>query len=337
MAKNSEITQLKSQLRGGILKSPYLFFGEESFLIDLYTKKIAELVPDMGFPEFNAITIDGADSSLEEVTRALEGFPMMAERKLVVITDTGAFRARAAEELRQFYIRISEIVTDDTVLIIRERDVDKRSAVYKAFKKNGTAIEFKRLSDTDLTAWIVRETGRLGHKITKQNAELMISLCDKSLQSLSGEIAKMTSYTDGEITENVINNLASRSLEARVFDLCDALTSKNSDDALRILEELKANKESPYAILYLLYSSFEKLLRTKLMMPGTSNAEIASAIGVPPFSVKKYTDGAKAFPMRKITGVLKAVPQLDLSIKQGIIPQWGAVEKLVFSICSERK
>ncbi len=57
---------------------------------------------------------------------------------------------------------------------------------------------------------------------------------------------------------------------------------------------------------------------------------------VPAFSVKKYTAAAKKFTKNEISEFLIKAVETDLSIKQGNIEQWQAIERLVL-FGAERK
>lgn len=324
-----QMSELKKQLADKKLQKLYLFFGEETYLIDLFISRVTELVPDMDFPEFNRIILDGAETSLREIGESIEAFPMMTDRKLVVIKDSGAFRGKASAELRDFYTEKINNLTDDTVLIFRESEVDRRSAVYKAAQKAGWTGEFAHLDDTDLITWVMREAKYLNRKITRENAAYLISLTDRGLQTLKNELLKLAGYTDEEITAPSISKIASRSLEARVFDFCDSIMEQDAGRALLLLEDLKMAKESPYGILYMLFNTFSKMLKAQILAERNEPYEAyAAALSVPRFSVKKYTDGAKKFSRDKLSGILMLCVELDLNIKRGNIGQWQAVEKL---------
>lgn len=332
-----QMADLKAQLSEKKLQKLYLFFGEETFLIDLNISRICELVPHMDFPEFNRIMIT-SDTPLAEVSDSLESFPMMAEKKLVIINDSGAFKAKAAADLKEFYTRRIENIAEDTVVIFRESEVDKRSTVYKAAVKHGWVGEFTHLDDTDLITWVMREAKNLGSKISKDNAQLLISISDRSLLTLKNELEKLCAYSKDEITAPTIERLASRSLEAKVFDLCDYMIQSNTGMALCVLEELKTNKESPFGILYMIFSTYSKMLKCKVITERHEPYEAyPSLLGVPKFSVKKYTDGAKKFSKSELSRILMLAIELDLSVKRGEIPQWQAVEKLVVEGSERRK
>ncbi|MBQ7974163.1 MAG: DNA polymerase III subunit delta [Clostridia bacterium] len=327
-----QMAELKKQLSENKLQNLYLFFGEETYLIDLNISRIAQLVPHMDFPDFNRISLNGSDCSLREIAESIEAFPMMTDRKLVIIKDSGAFRGKASAELREFYTEKINNLTDDTVVIFRESEVDKRSAVYKAAQKAGWTGEFSHLDDIDLITWVMREAKLLNRKITRENAALLISLTDRGLQTLKNELEKLAGYTEEEITAPSINKLTSRTLEAKVFDFCDCMMEKNSGKAIAVLEDLKTGKESPYGILYMLFSTFSKMLKAQILAERNEPYDgYAGELGVPRFSVKKYIDGAKKFSRQELCRILMLCVELDLSIKRGTISQWQAVEKLVLS------
>ncbi len=325
----SQMAELKKQLSENKLQKLYLFFGEETFLIDVNIDRISALVPDMGFEDFNRLVLDGSSVPLSEIADAIEAFPMMAEKKLVIIKNSGAFKGKASQEIKEFYINKIENIQCDTVVIFKETDVDKRSTVYKAAQKAGWTGEFTKLDDTDLVTWVMREVKVRDRKISKENAAFLISITDRSLQTLKNEIDKLSSYTEDEITKVAIERLASRSLEARVFDLCDAIMEKDAGKSLLLIRELKTNKESPYGILYILFSTFSKMLKAQVLSDRHEPYDAyAGELGVPAFSVKKYVAGAKRFTKSELAGFLMMAVETDLSIKQGNIEQWQAIERL---------
>ena len=61
----------------------------------------------------------------------------------------------------------------------------------------------------------------------------------------------------------------------------------NTQKAMETLADLKTVKENVFTLIYLMLSTFEKMLRVKLMN-GASQAEVASGIGVPLFVARKY-------------------------------------------------
>ena len=113
-----------------------------------------------------------------------------------------------------------------------------------------------------------------------------------------------------------------------MFELTDAILAGNASGAMATLADLKTVKESPFTMMYLMLSNFEKLLRTKTM-EGAPRNEIISAIGVAPFIANKYIESAKGFSMKSLKWMVRRVAEIDLEIKEGRVDEWTALEQYV--------
>ncbi len=329
MAKESNFTVLKRQIREKKLGNLYLLFGEEVYLKDIYLDRMQALVPDEGFGDFNRIFLDGKALTQDKVNDALESFPMMSDKKLVVIRDSGIFKSPSAE-MKAFWTDRLRDIPEYVLLIFDEKEIDKRSALYKALAKAGLAVEFEYVKDYELTAWVERETGKAGKKITKENAQYLISICDPGLSALSRELDKLVHYCGGEIYRTDIDKVVSKAMHIKIFELTDKIMAGDADGAMRMLQDLKTAREPAFKLLYLLFSAFDKMLRCKLMLQeGAAYAEVAAKAGIPLFLVSKYAAGAKKFSEQYLIGRVCAVPEADMAIKSGEIEEWQALEAFV--------
>ena len=328
--KEDNFIKLKQQIKNNEIKNLYLFFGEETFVKDMYLKRMGETVPDDGFEDFNKIAIEGKNLTHEKIDDALDSFPMMSEKKLIIIKDSGIFKSPTEDEKEFWQKRLSDI-PDYALLIFDEQNVDKRSVTYKSAVKYGLPVEFNYIKDYELVAWVSREATKAGKKISKQNSEYLVSLCDSGLQNLKNELDKLLNYCDGEIYKSDIEKVVSKQLGIVIFELTDALMAKNSDRAMQILLDLKEKKESPFNVLYLLSSAFDKMLQCKLMLSnGGHYDEIAASLKLPPFIARKYADSAKGFSEEFLIGRVCKTADYDLAIKQGEIDDWTALLQYVF-------
>lgn len=329
MAKENPLIKLRNDLKENNFEKLYVFSGDEMYLKDMYLKKILSTIPDDGFEEFNKIIIDAKESSLDDVADALESFPMMSDKKIVVVENSGIFKNAKAEE-KDFYQKAFSELSDDTILIFSETEIDKRSALYKSASKAGAVIEFETPSETDLVAFVQREVMNAGGKIQKDVAEYLVNVCDSGLSNLKNEILKLCANCSEEIGKTDVDRLASRSLQTKVFDLCDLMMAKNTDGVLSMLADLRITEKSSFNLLYLLFSTFDKMLKVKFMeQEGMVYSEIVSDLGVAPFIAKKYINGAKAFSMDELVLMVSQVAETDLSIKQGRVDEWTAFESYI--------
>lgn len=332
--KTDDLLKLKKQIKENTLSPLYILYGEEDFLREMYVKRLINCVPDGGFPEFNHIRLAGADIPFSEYDDAWESFPMMTDRKLIHIKDSGIFSSKrntggaSTEEKKQFWSEKLERISDDTVVIFDESSVDKRSALYKAAVKKGTAVEFNYLSDADLVSWIIKQCLNAKKRISKENAYYLMSLCDAGLGNINNELQKLLDFCGDEIYRTDIDRVVSKSMQVIVFELTDAIMAGNANKALATLVDLKTVKESAFTLLYLMLSSFEKMLHAKIMAH-SSQGEIASELGVAPFIARKYIESARGFSEDALVWMVRRVAEIDLEIKEGRVDEWTALEQYV--------
>ena len=329
-AKEDNFIKLKQQIKSGDIKNLYLFFGEETFVKDMYLKRMSETVPEDGFSDFNRIFLEGGEVTPDSVDDAAESFPMMSEKKLLVIKDSGIFKS-PNEETKEFWQRRLADIPDWLLMIFDEKNVDKRSVTYKALAKYGMPVEFKYIKDYELVAWVAREAAKSGKKISKENAGYLVGICDSGLQNLKNELDKLINYCGEEIYKSYIDKVVSRQLGIVIFELTDAIMAKDNDRAMKILLDLKEKKESPFNILYLLSSAFDKMLQCSLILSeGGRYDEIAAKLKLPPFVARKYIDSSKGFSQEFLIDRICRTADYDLAIKQGEIDDWTALLQYVF-------
>lgn len=329
MAKDSGFIELKKQIRDKNMGNLYLFFGDEVYIKEAYVGKMKEIITDGGFPDFNHIVIEEKDMSFDVIDDALESFPMMTEKKLVIIKNSGIF-SKAREEVKEFWTDRLKNIPDYVTLLFDETELDKRSNLYKLLTKSGLAVEFEYLGESDMVSWIEREVRSGKKSISRNNAQYMASICDNGLSYVKHELDKLISFCDNEITLSDIDRLVAKSLDVRVFELTDAIMTGNAERAVSLMNDFKTVKESAFKILYLLSGTFDKMLRSRLMLAeGASYNEIAEKTGLKPFIVKKYIENAKKFKENYLVERIMRVADIDLSIKEGSIDEWTALEQYV--------
>ena len=323
------LTDLKKELREETLRQVYLFYGKEQYLLEYYTKKIMDAVPDGGMPEFNRMVVEDNRTTPAELEDFIETYPLMSEKKLLVLQNTGLFK-EAKAEIKEFWSEKLSNLPDYIVLLVTESEVDKRSVLYKALSKVGCVLEFALLSQADVVTWIIRQALDEKKKITKENAAYLAEICDEGLSAVRNELNKLISYCGEEILKSDIERVVSKSLQVRIFELTDSMTAKDADLAFRILGDLKNSKESAFRILYVLSNTFDQLLHTKLLLAeGASAGEISGKLKVAPFIAKKLSGNVRGFSEEFLKNRIMQTAQIDLAIKEGKISEWAAIEEYI--------
>lgn len=331
MAKDDSFLTLKKQLKSKELKSLYLFYGDEIFIRDMYLAEMQKLVADNdAFSDFNKIVIDGKDLTLERADDAINSFPVMSDKKIVTIKNSGIFKS-CPEDAKNFWQNIFSNLPEEVLLIFVETQVDKRNALFKAANTKGLCVDFAYMKDYEIVPWVAREAGKAGKKISKDAAEFLVSMCDPGIINVKNELDKLINYSGEEIYRSDVEKVVSRPMSLVVFEITDALIEKNSDKAMSVILRMKENKESAFNILYLLSSAFDKMLYAKLMLEnGATYDTIASRLKLPPFIARKYADSSKKFSQEFLSDKITKTAEIDLSIKQGEVDEWTALLSYVF-------
>ena len=271
-AGNRALDKLKADLSAGTPGNVYIFHGEETYLRDHYLDLLRKaLVPD-GFSDFNYHRSEGKDLTAQSLTEMAEAMPMMAERTLVVAVDYDLFRQPQDQRekltalLEDFPPYCCLVFLYDTVPYQPNRTMKK---LCKALDTHAEAVEFRPLSQSDLTVWIARRFRSLGKEIDRGTAEHLIFTCGELMTGLIPEIEKLSAYAKGNrVTIRDIDEAADPVLSTEVFRLSDAVLQGNYDRSAAILGDLLKMQTEPIAILAALGGQLRRIYTARLAMDG---------------------------------------------------------------------
>ena len=85
-----------------------------------------------------------------------------------------------------------------TIMIFSEREVDARGKLFKYAKTNGVVQEFKRLSEAELSGWILRRFDKAGRKIQRSAMQLFLERVGNDMSQINLEMQKLIDYTEGK-------------------------------------------------------------------------------------------------------------------------------------------
>lgn len=337
MAKQSAVTELKKKLGSGNVDGIYLLYGQEVYIKDSYVKKMLDMIDDGGMADFNKLIFDGEKADIGEIDDAIESFPIMSEKKVILIKNSMIF-SKAKEEIKQYWLKRLDNIPDYLTLIFDEKSIDKRNAVYKKISSLGTVVEFEVMDEDDTVTWVERQVMNNGKKIAKDVAKYFVSVCDAGLSNVKNELDKLLCYCDNKIGKSDVDRIVSKAVGVRVFELTDHIMSKNPDGAMKILSDLKTIKEPAARLMYILSSTFDKMLYSALAVAeGKSYSEIAQKIKATPYIAQKYANSARSFGENYLVDRIIAAANIDLDIKNGLVGDWEALELYVIDSCEKIK
>ena len=106
-ASGSELQLLKTHIREKNPERLYIFFGEETFLLEHYLGSLKKLVLDALTESFNFHRMNSETFDLQTFADAVENLPMMAEHTMVQVDEVDLFKLGESDRNK-----IAEILAD---------------------------------------------------------------------------------------------------------------------------------------------------------------------------------------------------------------------------------
>ncbi len=325
------------QLKGGTLNSINLITGREQYLIDNTVKMIEEAFLNPAYRDLNFTTIEG-NIDVDQMGSVLETLPFFDARRIVLINNVGLFKA-VKDEAEKKLISLLEGISPESILIIVERETDKRKKLYKLMEKNGTVVSVDKLTHSEYVKWVGKKFREYEKDISNHALHYFIEMSnyldkesEKNLYDVDNVI-KSLANTQGEIKEGVINQYLEVPIEHNIFKMIDAISERHIDTSLLILNELLGRGEPEIKVFYLINQQFRNILKTKyLVKSGYTSNIVATKLGIHPFVAKKAVHFANQYSFDALHKIVNIIEATDLEMKSTGLSPHLLIEKSLFEI-----
>jgi len=304
-----------SNIKNKQIAPVYLLGGEEPFYIDMVSDYIEKKILDESETAFNLDIFYGLEVDPDKVISICKEFPMMAERRIVIIKE--AQKVQFLEKFDEYILNPSPT----TILVIAKkgRTFDQRRKVYNPkSNKNIAVLNTKKVPDYKLADWIQSFTKTKGYSIDFQNAQLLsehlgsdLNKVVKELEKLFISVKKGNSISSTDIERNI-----GISKDFNIFELQKAIGFKNYEKAFQIMIYFSENpKGHPIQMTLASLNTYFTKLMLYYYSPGRGDNDLASAMGISPFFLKEYRAAASNYPAKKVVRVIGLLREYDLKSK----------------------
>ncbi len=323
-----KIEQLEQELKNKELQSIYLLYGEEKFLLDTCTKKIANKFGEK-VSGINYIKI--YEENVQELISNMQTPSFGYEKKLIVVRNSGLFekqgrkKDKAKEELVEklnYYINENIDQIKDTTVLVFIEEISDKNKLYTTIEKLGIICNFEELKQNQISARLKSICSSYKVEISNEDINYLIENCGTNMQILINELRKLIEYVgeNGTIKKEYIDLLCIKQIQAVIFDLTDNLGKKEISKSIQILDNLIYSKEPIQKILITLYNHFKKIYITKIAIQ--ENKNLAQSLNLKPnqtFLTSKYKTQSGYFKKQELRKILQDITNLDANYKQGLI------------------
>ena len=305
-------------IKNGEFKKIYYVYGPEAYLKRYYVNELKKVFSgdDPTCPDL--FIFDGKELDLRSFTDITEIFPMMSEKKLIIIKDPPL-----SSPVIQYIKDSADDIPDDNIIILygETESFDERLKDFKALKsaieKNGRICKINKPDTSTLERWIIQHTKKGGSEIDLSVAKYLLTQAPNDLDSLSTEVHKLSSYCQGrKVTKEDIDVLVCKTAEARTFDLTDAILDKNTTLAYEKLEDLYDARTNEIIIMSAIFSTFGNMYKIKVLLSGGTPIDtISNLLEMKDFLVKKYVQRLRNVSLKELEYAVEVCAEADIASK----------------------
>ncbi len=244
------------------------------------------------------------------------------------------FFSNKKTSLHEVFLEQSASFDLTKLVFFEEKEVDKRSKLYKFIKKNGEVIGSTHLDTRELGGWLQKQLQLRKLSANSQvqalllervgdNQHILLSELEKLALLLSAEGRSQIELADCEIVSYVDR-------EHQVWALLDAISARNKTVLMHEFQKLYHGDEDFQYLLTMLAKQLKILYLLK--DPAISRDEIVSEFKIHPFTLTKAGKYLHKFELSTLKMLFRKLFDLDLAVKQGKIEPGLGLNLFLLSI-----
>ena len=241
----------------------YLFYGNDMFLVD---NAVDQLVTSLNVDPFNVLSYDLSEQSMDQLLQEMNTISFFADKKIIKIKNPWFFHEVRDDDLLPDLIRYFHSPNEDTtVIFLTTKPIDNGLTVTKEAKKY---IRFEPVSDMEKSAfkpYIKNQFESLKYTIEDLAINELLERTNYDISLLNNEISKLKlfAYDEKRITLKDVKQLVPRNLEENIFELTNAVVSKNKKRILEVYYDLLEKNEDQIRIISAIGSKLKETIQTK--------------------------------------------------------------------------
>ena len=294
----------------------YILHGDEAFFIDSIVNWAESNILDEAESAFNLSVLYGREVNVSAIRDHAMQYPMMAERRVVIVKEAQALKEIASIES---YI---DHPSPQTVLIIafKDKKIDGRSKWLKKVADHPEMALFtsEKIRDYKLGQWLDGYLAANNRKISPAANRMICDYLGNDLKKLINEIQKieLNIPVSQEIGLEEIEKFVGISKQFNVYELLAALGAKDTKRVYLILGSLMSNmQKNPIPMLLpAFYQYFQKVWIVREQR-NASDQQLSKVLRVNPYFVKEYKQAAKNYSDSKLRSIFALISEMDARSK----------------------
>jgi DNA polymerase III subunit delta len=357
----SQSDRFLSELESRKLRPAYVLVGDEAFFRKRCRDAILEHMVAPDSRDFSVFEFDLGENSLSEVLDRARTPSLMAPFQVFFVRGVKSLFGRGSNEEKigaiEEYCKnpnpdaLVVFVADHISIPADARrmemtDKDRYQKIREDLGPFCGIVELSRVEEGEAARWIGEYSTTRGVKIDPDGARELVDALGGDMMMVSNELEKLILYV-GEKKKITLGDVETMVLAAKqrsLYELTDAISSKDRVRALSILDALLSTGDGEDAAighLYMLAKTFRQMLvilernvRDQRMLW----AALWQGFRVPPFAADDIIRQARRYKSkRELTRAIRLVARADLALRSNPPGKRLILEKLILDLAGEPK
>lgn len=310
----------------------YLLHGPERFFIDQVIARLKALVLSGPMADFNFQSLKAETTSGGEIVGRAREIPMMAAKRLVVIENGHKLTVKDLEALGPYW----EQPAPETCMVIVADKLDLRKGAFAKANKRGLVYKAEPIKEKQIIPFLRARSKARGVKMEPGALRAVATAVGSDCGALDDALERLCLYSGGSatVTEEDVSQVVTAVREHSVFELVDAIGSRQPSSAIALLESLLSSREEPIKINAMVARHIRLLLNTRIHIHmGTDQRSLAGLLGVPPFVVSKLITQTRSFRGSHLEQLLARLAMADFELKSSRRPPKLVIVNAVLDLC----
>lgn len=307
------LAELKKSIIDKHFNNVYIFTGDEIKVMNIYITQIANA---------QSRTVIRKDN-VGEIFKTLKISKLTKESNVYVILDDFDFVKQ-----ENYWEQLMTATQDHTIILVYSQ-LDKRGKFYKTYKDE--ICEFEKLSEVVLAKYIQKEI-----PLDTESAKELALMCENSYNRVLMEVDKLKHLMDvySITAQDAFNKMLNEELinttqTELAFKIVDAICKRQVQTTFELLQYLDVVKDSPIAILSLLYSNIKSML---LVAVCPKEGKISEVTGLSGWQIKTAYEKGNNYEPTELLNIMSVIKHIDEGIKIGKVEPQYAIPYLVAKV-----
>ncbi len=318
MAKESGTTHrdIMNAVNEGKYAPVYMLMGDEDYYIDLVSQHIADKALKPEERDFNLGIMYGAESKAVDIVNVARQFPMLAERRVVLVRE---FQSVRDKELLAAYAK-NPMPSTILILCHKHGAMEGGKALLAEIRKSGVVMSSQRLPDYKLPAFVADYIRSRNLTIEQRATQMLCDHVGSDLTRLVSEIEKLLLVLpagETRVLASLVEEQTGVSKDYNTYELQNAFGNRDALKANRIVNYYATSPRGFNLAFTLssLFGFFVDVLQA-YYAPDQSDDGIARWVGRTTWAARQAVIPARrTYKANKVLEILSQIRETDAKSK----------------------